>query len=114
MAQNIRHLGELFAKSRKCITAIGDETRQAIILALMEGPAEGMRVGDITEHTHLSQPAVSHHLKVLCDASILTLSKAGTMNFYRLNPDEAEITNLLRLCQGILDAMHACSRNESV
>lgn len=111
MVQDITYLKDLFAKSRKTISAIGDETRQAIILSLMEGPLDGMRVGDITKHTHLSQPAVSHHLKILCDTNILTLQKTGTMNFYRLNPDKAEITTMLSLCQGILNAMDICERN---
>ncbi|SBV92200.1 Regulatory protein, ArsR [uncultured Eubacteriales bacterium] len=112
MPQDLEPLRELFSKSRESITAIGDETRQAILLTLMAGPAEGMRVGDITEHTHLSQPAVSHHLKILRNANLLSLHKVGTMNFYRLNPDRAEITRLLRLCQGILAAMENCELNE--
>lgn len=111
MPYDIKRLKDLFAKSRKSITAIGDETRQTILLVLMEGPIEGMRVGEITKHTHLSQPAVSHHLKILCDANILTLQKEGTMNYYCLNPDKAEVTNLLLLCQGILDAMDTCKRS---
>lgn len=112
MPQDLSKLKELFSKSRRSITAIGDETRQSIILALMEGPIEGMRVGAITENTHLSRPAVSHHLKVLCDANILTLSKSGTMNYYRLNPDKAEMTNLLNLCKGILDVMEECEEKD--
>lgn len=114
MTKDLYKLKELFIKSRRSITAIGDETRQSIILALMEGPSEGMRVGAITENTHLSRPAVSHHLKVLHDANLLTLSKSGTMNYYRLNPDKAEITNLLNLCQGILDAMKECEKSDRV
>lgn len=112
MPQDLSKLKELFSKSRRSITAIGDETRQSIILALMEGPSEGMRVGAITENTHLSRPAVSHHLKMLCDANILTLNKSGTMNYYRLNPDKAEMTNLLNLCQGILDALKECEEDD--
>jgi ArsR family transcriptional regulator, arsenate/arsenite/antimonite-responsive transcriptional repressor len=114
MTQDLCKLKELFATNRRSITAIGDETRQSIILALIEGPSEGMRVGAITENTHLSRPAVSHHLKVLCDANILTLSKSGTMNYYRLNPDKYETTNLFNLCQGILDAMKECEEFDHI
>lgn len=74
---------------------------------------EGLRVGEITKQTHLSQPAVSHHLKILCDANILTLTKSGTMNFYKLNPDKSEIANIRNLCQGILDVMEACERQQN-
>ena len=36
------------------------------------------------------------------------------MNYYRLNPDKAEITNLLNLCQGILDAMKECEKFDHI
>lgn len=108
MTPDIGKIEELFSKSRKSIAAIGDETRQSIILTLMEGPYEGMRVGAITEKTHLSRPAVSHHLKVLCEANILTLSKSGTMNYYCLNPEKAQIAELHDLFQRILNALNSC------
>ena len=111
MKHDLSRLKELFSKSRRSITAIGDEIRQAILLVLIDGPAEGMRVGDITAHIRLSQPAISHHLKILCDANILTIRKSGTMNFYRLNPDKEEIANIMNLCQGILVLMNSCEED---
>lgn len=103
--QQIETMKSLFSKSCKAISAIGDKTRQSIILALLEEPCEGMRVGAITKKTHLSRPAVSHHLKILCDANMLTVRKSGTMNFYQINPDQSEVRNLLNLCQTILVAL---------
>lgn len=108
MPNDLTKLRALFAKCCKGISAIGDETRQSILLALMEGPGEGMRVGAITEKTNLSRPAVSHHLKVLRDANIVTVNEIGTMNFYYLNPDKVVVTDMLNLCRGILDAMNEC------
>lgn len=108
MVKDLTELKVSFIKSCRSISAIGDETRQAILLALMEGGIDGMRVGEITKYTYLSRPAVSHHLKVLCEAHILTLRKSGTMNFYCLNPDKVEITNLLNLCKEILEAIEKC------
>ncbi|MEC2989425.1 ArsR family transcriptional regulator, partial [Bacillus cereus] len=50
-----------FIDSQKVLLAIGDETRQAILLVLMETECQtGLRVGEITKQTHLSRPAVSH------------------------------------------------------
>ena len=75
-----------FKKNQKVLTAIGDETRQAVIVTLMQGTQEpGMRVGEITERTKLSRPAVSHHLRILKDAQIINLRKKGTMNYYYLD-----------------------------
>ncbi|PQP81604.1 ArsR family transcriptional regulator [Paenibacillus sp. PCH8] len=75
-----------FNNNLKVLNAIGDETRQAILMALIQGPQKsGMRVGEIRVQTHLSRPAVSHHLKILKDAQIISVRKEGTRNFYRLD-----------------------------
>jgi len=38
----------------------------------------------------LSQPTVSHHLKVLTEAGFLSRSKRGTWAYYRLIPEALE------------------------
>lgn len=74
-----------FAACCKLLIALGDETRQAIIAALAcTDCEEGMRVGEITEKTHLSRPAVSHHIKILLDAEVIGVRRQATMNFYHL------------------------------
>jgi Predicted transcriptional regulators len=74
---------EQFAEVRKLLVAVGDETRQVIISALAESQT-CMRVGEITEKTHLSRPAVSHHLKILLDEEVIGVTPKGTMNLYYL------------------------------
>lgn len=108
MQYDISTLRDLFSLCSSGIAAVGDETRQSIILTLMGAPEEGMRVGAITKATNLSRPAVSHHIRVLMDASIVSQTKSGTMNFYYLNPDKVAMTNMLHLCQGILELMSTC------
>jgi DNA-binding transcriptional ArsR family regulator len=54
-------------------------------------------VGEITKQTHLSRPAVSHHLKVLKDAKILNVTSQGTMNFYSLDPNQSDLSKLQAL-----------------
>ncbi|WP_340371569.1 metalloregulator ArsR/SmtB family transcription factor [Peribacillus sp. FSL E2-0218] len=77
---------EDFIHCQKVLMAIGDETRQSILLVLMGTDCEtGLRVGEITEQTHLSRPAVSHHLKILRDAGVILMRKEGTKNFYYIN-----------------------------
>lgn len=102
---NIEKIRNQFKESRKSILAIGDETRQSILITLMDGDKDGMRVGEITKKTHLSRPAVSHHLKILKDANIISIRKDGTMNFYYLNPDIEEIERLNELCKQIIAIM---------
>ncbi len=86
MTQTIEKIRTDFISSQKVLIAIGDETRQHILLALMEAPCSvGMRVGEITARTHLSRPAVSHHLKILKEAQVIRMRKEGTMNFYAVD-----------------------------
>jgi len=89
-----------FNKSKKILIAIGDETRQAIIMVLMGTGCKRLRVGEITAGTHLSRPAVSHHLGILKDCGLISLNKQGTKNYYSLNIGE-EFQNLISLVNNI-------------
>lgn len=89
-----------FKGCSSAFTAIGDETRQLILLTLLESDLGGIRVGEIATKTHLSRPSVSHHLKILKDANIVSMRKVGTKNYYYLSNDETmwgEIVNLINL-----------------
>lgn len=55
----------------------------------------GVRVGEVTQKTYLSRPAVSHHLQILKEAGILKVRKAGTKNFYYCNPDQQAMKQLI-------------------
>lgn len=79
----LNRIKEDFINCREVLLAIGDETRQSILLVLMGTECKtGLRVGEITEQTHLSRPAVSHHLRILRDAAIILMRKEGTKNYY--------------------------------
>lgn len=80
-----KEIAGLFGRCGRLIEALGDETRRSIVAALLGVDGRGMRVGQITEETNLSRPAVSHHLRVLKDAGAVAVRKQGTMNFYYLN-----------------------------
>ena len=97
--EKIAQIKDDFVKCRKLLIAIGDETRQNLITVLMGG-CEGMRVGEIAEKTHLSRPAVSHHLRIMLDCGLVYLDKQGTKNYYSLNIGE-EFENLFALTRHI-------------
>jgi len=44
-------------------------------------------VCDLTEPVGLSQPTVSHHLKILVDAGVLEREQRGKWAYYRLVPE---------------------------
>ena len=90
-----------FMQSKKLLVAIGDETRQLILIALMEASCDGIRVGEITSRTHLSRTAVSHHVKILLDCGLVGVDKQGTKNYYYLNISD-EFMHLYNLVNHIV------------
>lgn len=85
-----------FAACAKLLTAIGDETRLHLILEMLKlGKCGGVRVGEITERSHLSRPAVSHHLKIMKEAGIVKVRKEGTKNFYYFDPEMEAFERLI-------------------
>jgi hypothetical protein len=66
-----RRLAGEFLQLQKVFIALGDETRQQIFVTLLQNETVGMRVPEITKCTHLSRPAVSHHLQVLKNAGLI-------------------------------------------
>lgn len=75
-------LAEEFRALQSTFSALGDETRQQIFIALLEHESVGMRVPQITKRTHLSRPAVSHHLRILKDAGLVNVHRQGARNYY--------------------------------
>ena len=65
--------------------ALADPTRVAIINSL--SAAEEVCVCNLTEVFELSQPTISHHLKILREAGLVESSRRGTWAYYRLVPE---------------------------
>lgn len=97
---DIEALAEEFENCQKVLIALGDENRQHLILEMMKMEnCYGARVGDITERSHLSRPAVSHHLQILKDAGILKVRREGTKNYYYFDPDTKSFDRLIHMLQ---------------
>lgn len=86
-----------FQKCRNAFTAIGDETRQLILLVLLESDLSGVRVGEIALKTHLTRPSVSHHLQILKEAGIVAMRREGTKNYYYLSVDGTQWKDIAEL-----------------
>lgn len=69
--------------------ALADPTRLEI-LRLVAAQAGPTCVCDIVAHFALSQPTISHHLKVLREAGLLRASRVGIWSFYRVEPGASE------------------------
>ncbi|TRW46974.1 ArsR/SmtB family transcription factor [Georgenia yuyongxinii] len=68
------------------LKALAEPTRLRLLSLISAQPEGSMCVCDLTEPVGLSQPTVSHHLKVLVDAGILTREKRGVNAYYGLVP----------------------------
>lgn len=96
--QTIESLAKEFKACQKILLALGDETRQHLILTMMQmGECGGVRVGAITERTNLSRPAVSHHLGILKDVGLVKVRREGTKNYYYFDADTEAMTRLLQM-----------------
>lgn len=96
----VSDLADSFAACGKMLTAIGDETRQHLIVEMLRlGNCNGVRVCEITEKTNLSRPAVSHHLQIMKDAGIVKVRKEGTKNYYYFDPEMEAFGKLVSTLQ---------------
>ena len=97
-AVSYTHLAEEFSDCRKVLLALGDANRQHLILEMLRmEQCGGVRVGDIAEKTHLSRPAVSHHIRILREAGLLRMRQEGTKNYYYFDADLDAMNSLIRM-----------------
>ncbi len=69
--------------------ALADPHRLTILAALDRAEHE-VCVCDFTDALPLNQPTVSHHLRVLREAELVTCERRGTWVYYRLAPGAYE------------------------
>jgi ArsR family transcriptional regulator, arsenate/arsenite/antimonite-responsive transcriptional repressor len=77
---------------------LGEPARLQLLNSIAAQPTGEACVCQLTEPLGLSQPTVSHHLKVLYEAGLLQKERRGTWIFYRLVPERIEaLRNALAL-----------------
>ena len=65
--------------------ALGDPTRLEVF-RLIAAQTAPLCVCDIVARFELSQPTISHHLKILRDAGLVTVSRRGVWAYYAVDP----------------------------
>jgi ArsR family transcriptional regulator len=80
--------GPELAEAVRLFRALGDETRLAILKQLRDQGE--VCACDFRACCVVAQPTVSHHLKVLREAGLVTGEKHGLWVHYRLNPEKLE------------------------
>ena len=82
-----------------------DENRQKILMQLFDYGE--MNVLEITDRMQLSRPAVSHHLKLLLNAGIVSSRKEGKENYYKV-----ELEDTVALVRTLLESLEADIKKE--
>jgi len=69
------------------LKALADPVRLRLMSLVASHPGGEACVCDLNEAFDLSQPTISHHLKVLHDAGLLDREKRGIWAYYRVRAD---------------------------
>ena len=87
-------LGKDLSSFSSLFKALGDDTRLAI-LGFLATAGDALCVCDIEDHVkELSQPTISHHLRQLREAGLVTAERRGTWIYYAI--DKTAYTRLAK------------------
>jgi ArsR family transcriptional regulator, arsenate/arsenite/antimonite-responsive transcriptional repressor len=71
----------------QALRAIADPARLRLLSLIQAQPENEACVCHLTEPLGLSQPTVSHHLKVLLQAGLVEREQRGSWAYYRVTPE---------------------------
>jgi ArsR family transcriptional regulator len=78
------------------LKAVADPARLQVLGLVKGSPSGEACVRDLAEAVGLSQPTMSHHLRILVEAGLLTRERRGTWAWYTLLPDRlAQVSSFL-------------------
>lgn len=84
------------------LKALADPVRLRLVALLAHGE---LTVQELTEILRMGQSRISRHLKILCDAGVLTAKRQGTWGYYRLAGGNAFFTRMRPLLEEQLAAL---------
>ena len=73
------------------LRVVADPARLRLLSLISNSEGGEACVCNLTEPLGLSQPTVSHHLKVLADAGLLEREQRGRWAYYRVVPERLEL-----------------------
>lgn len=68
--------------------ALGDSNRLQIIEMLSDGEKCACK---LLEEFKITQPTLSHHMKILCDCSLVSVRREGKWSYYSLKLETTEL-----------------------
>ncbi|MBC6458592.1 helix-turn-helix transcriptional regulator [Actinomadura sp. HBU206391] len=82
-------------RAARTLKAVSDPTRLQLLSMIQSSPDGEACVCDLTEPLGLTQPTVSHHLKILLDAGVLNRDKRGSWAYFTIAPNKLEAVRAL-------------------
>ena len=102
-----------FREDVKRITALANENRLLIMLALQHGKKCG---GELLEELNITQPTLSHHMKILAGSGLVDYYKEGRWRYYSISADGVKefrkMVGSYARCDCELDANVSCGCKE--
>ncbi|MCW5891292.1 MAG: helix-turn-helix transcriptional regulator [bacterium] len=92
------------------LRALADPVRLRLLSFIAAQPKAEACVCHLTAPVELSQPTVSHHLKLLHEAGILDREKRGTWVFYRIKPERLDALRAALSTNGVSRRSKAAAR----
>lgn len=77
------------------LKALSDPARLRLLSAIASTATREACVCDLSVGIELTQPTISHHLKVLREAGLVDSERRGTWVYYRVVPDALQQLSLL-------------------
>ncbi|MFD0366181.1 ArsR/SmtB family transcription factor [Nocardia sp. GCM10030253] len=87
--------------------ALSDPVRLRLFSAVASHAGQEACVCDLSTGFEVSQPTISHHLKVLREAGLLASERRGTWVYYRIEPGVLE--QLSHLLGGVGESAGMCA-----
>ncbi|SEQ99683.1 transcriptional regulator, ArsR family [Lentzea xinjiangensis] len=81
---------EQAAEMAAVFKALGDPVRLRLLSLIASGPGGEVCVCELTPAFELSQPTISHHLKLLRQAGLVDSERRGTWVYYRVRPETTD------------------------
>ncbi|WP_313563252.1 ArsR/SmtB family transcription factor [Ruminiclostridium cellobioparum] len=80
-------MGNKYAENVGLFKALADTNRLIIVDMLSCGELCACK---ILEKFHITQPTLSHHMKILCDCGLVSGRKEGKWMYYSLNSEKVQ------------------------
>ncbi len=95
--------------------ALGDPVRLRMLSLIASHEGGESCVCDVSPAFDLSQPTISHHLKVLREAGLLECERRGTWVYYRVIPSAlAQLSAVLSAEVGVLPGSDCAPASDAV